>query len=334
MSFRQRRRFTLACRWGGLGLLSGCTPEPPSKTDWGEQAGGADTGALDNNPLTSASFAQIASFNAEWLADHYTTTATERDDFQPRLAADYEMMRSLILAYDLDVIGLQEVEGDGAMELLGLPSRYAWVSGDTGWSQNLVIVYRSDRFTLENIRQVRLPSNSGAARAPLVGELRSRDGTLGFTLVVVHNNPYEDLNEARLRARQVEELVDWLSDELPDTAADDLGDQVIVLGDFNDSFVGINPSVPSLGPLEQRAGLQMASRNTTGFSYISFQSLIDHIALSPTLVERWTDRDDPEGFHPIAHDELEPWSSYTDGYRGVPNISDHRPVWVQLETGA
>lgn len=317
-----------------MGIPVGCTPAPPSKTDWGDAGGGADTGAPDSDPLTSPAYAQIASFNAEWLADHYTTAATERDDFQPRLAADYEMIRGLILAYDLDVIGLQEVEGDGAMELLGLPSRYAWVTGDTGWSQNLVIAYRSDRFTLDNVREVRLPSDSGAARAPLVGELRSRDGTLGFTLVVVHNNPYDDLNEARLRARQVEELVDWLTDELPDTADGELAEQVIVLGDFNDTFEGINPGVPSLGPIEERAGLRFASRNTSSFSYIDFRSLIDHIALSPALLDRWTDRDDPEGFRPIAHDELDPWASYSDGYRGVPNISDHRPVWVQLETGA
>lgn len=309
-------------------LATACRGAPPSKTDWGDDAA-ADSGAAEG-PNT----ARIASFNAEWLADHYTTSATERDDFQPRLEADYAMIRSLIVDNQIDVLGLQEVEGDGAMELLGLPSTWSWVVGDTGWSQNLVIAWRNDRFALDKLRAIPLDANSGAARDPLVAELRHRDGELGFTLVVVHNNPYEDAAEARMRKAQVEELAVWLEATLPDEESSDLADQHIVLGDFNDSFEGINPSVPSLDALEGAAGLRFASRQTTGVSYIPYASLIDHIALSPPLAERWPDADDPEGFGIILHDQTEPWSSYSEGYRGVPNISDHRPVYVDLRLAA
>lgn len=311
-----------------LALSAACREAPPSKTTWGDDAA-TDTGASD-----APSTARIASFNAEWLADHYTTTATEREDFQPRLEADYAMIRSLIVDNEIDVLGLQEVEGDGAMELLGLPSTWSWVVGDTGWSQNLVIAWRNDRFALDKLRAITLDANSGAARDPLVAELRHRDGALGFTLVVVHNNPYEDTSEARMRRAQVEDLAAWLQSTLPDEESADVADQRIILGDFNDSFDGINPSVPSLDALEGVSGLRFASRQTTGVSYIPFASLIDHIALSPSLVERWPSADDPEGFGIILHDQTEPWSSYSDGYRGVPNISDHRPVYVDLRLAA
>jgi endonuclease/exonuclease/phosphatase family metal-dependent hydrolase len=305
-----------------------CRGAPPSKTDWG--AGATDDTGAEAGPST----ARIASFNAEWLADHYTTSATEREDFQPRLEADYAMIRSLIVDNEIDVLGLQEVEGEGAIELLGLPSTWSWAVGDTGWSQNLVIAWRNDRFSLDKLRAIPLDANSGAARDPLVAELRHRDGALGFTLVVVHNNPYEDAAEARMRRAQVEELAQWVEATLPDEESSDLADQRIILGDFNDSFEGINPSVPSLEALEGVAGLRFASRQTSGVSYIPYASLIDHVALSPPLADRWTGADDPEGFGILLHDQTEPWSSYTDGYRGVPNISDHRPVFVDLRLEA
>lgn len=311
-----------------MAWAAACREAPPSKTRWGADAA-SDTGGAD-----LPSTARIASFNAEWLADHYTTSATERDDFQPRLEADYAMIRSLIVENDIDVLGLQEVEGEGAMELLGLPLTWSWVVGDTGWSQNLVIAWRNDRFALDKLRAIPLEANSGAARDPLVAELRHRDGALGFTLVVVHNNPYEDAAEARMRRAQVEDLAAWLDATLPDEESGDLADQHIILGDFNDSFEGINPSVPSLDALEGVGGLRFASRQTTGVSYIPYASLIDHIALSPPVAGRWTGADDPEGFGIILHDQTEPWSCYSDGYRGVPNISDHRPVYVDLRLTA
>ena len=305
-----------------------CRGAPPSTTDWGDAKSG-DTAAADR-PTT----ARIASFNAEWLADHYTTTATERDDFQPRVEADYAMLQSLIVANEIDVLGLQEVEGDAAMQLLGLPASWSWVVGDTGWSQNLVIAWRSDRFDLQGLRALPLDANTGAARDPLVAELRHRDGQLGFTLVVVHNNPYEQTAEARMRQAQVRELAAWVESGLPDEEPSDIAGQRIILGDFNDTFEGINPSLPSLDALDGVAGLRFASRQTTASSYIPYASLIDHIVLSPSLVARWDGATDPEGLGVIAHDQIEPWSSYTDGSRGVPNISDHRPIYVDLRLGA
>jgi len=229
---------------------------------------------------------------------------------------------------------LQEIEGDQAIELLGLTSNYAWVTGTTGWSQNIAFLYRSDKWELVDHRELRLPAFDGAEKAPFVGEFRHRSSDLRLTMVGVHLKAYTDNAASRERQEQARSLGEWLEADLPDEASESaFAENVVVAGDFNDTFEGLNPSWPAVSGLEGTANLRFASRQTTGFSYIDFESLIDHIALTPGLYQMWPGGEEPEGYGIITHDLQSPWNDYSGGYRDVPNISSHRPVYVDLRLG-
>ncbi len=304
----------------------GCSPSKSpgdNAVDWG------DSGASDDDqqygPYDDPNELQIGTFNIEWLTVD-PLFETRRND------VDHEMIRRLIVEHGLDVMVLQEVEGEGGMAHLDLPSRWSWTYGSTGWSQNLVVLWRNDLVELVDVRELNLRSTTGASKQPIVARMRHLQGELDFTLVGVHSKPFTDDDDARYRFTQVAELADWIEGELPDTFDGEFAKNVAIAGDFNDTFEGLNQGWKSLDLIEQQLGYTFATRTSTSYSQVSYESLIDHIALSPGLVNRWTEADQEDGAHIIAHDLESPWSDYEGGYRDQQNISDHRPVWLYLST--
>lgn len=315
-----------------LALALGCQRLPPADVD-DDPGLSPPVHADDDTDLPAdprfdddPTHLQFVDYNAEWLADHYEGD----DDFVPRNETDYEMIRQLLEDSGFDLMVLQETEGRPAIDLLGLDERWSRKSGESGWSQHVSFVWREDRLRIDDIREVRLPSNEYPQRDPLVGSV-TLDSGLRFTLIGLHNKPYVDDESAAFRAQQVVEIHDWLRNGLP-TEVDDpaLATNILMAGDFNDSFEGIG-NIPSLGPLLDDPDLHFATKQATTVSYPGFGgSLIDHVVLSTPLYERWTEKDVEGGCHIIEHDEIEPWCCYTGGYRNRPNISDHRPVWIDL----
>lgn len=295
-------------------VLSACAPEKPA--DSGE---GVDHTPVDSG--TPVETVRLATFNIEWL------TADPLDGDMRRNDVDHAMITDLIEHIDADVLLLQEVEGDAAVELLGLPSHYSWETGTTGWSQNLVLVWRADRVSVTGIDELNLPSVSGASKEPLTAKVTA--GALSFTVAGIHHAAFTDNESARERLEQAQDLVTWIDDTLPDVYAGEASDNVVVLGDFNDTFEGLNTSYPSL-PVFEDAGFVFTTRATDSYTQISYASLIDHIALSADLSASWSEDGTPGGCHIEAHDQTSPWSDYTGGYRNTQNISDHRPVWIDL----
>jgi endonuclease/exonuclease/phosphatase family metal-dependent hydrolase len=268
---------------------------------------------------------QVGTFNIAWLWDHYW------GEYYPRNAVDFEMIAGLIDGHDLDLLALQEIDGEGAIDLLGLPDRYSWVAGPTGWSQNPAILWRNDRLRVDDVRQVPLPSNEYPSKDLLVAEVEALDGDLAFTFVVVHFQPFDNDDSAEKRFEQAADLHDWLHTELGD--GDSLTGPVVLAGDFNDTFEGIHPGWPSLNQLESDPDLVFATRDTDDYTELSFHSKIDHIALSTPLLARYPGLDQPEGCAVIPHDHIAPWSDYEGGAGGEQNVSNHRPVWIYLEVG-
>jgi endonuclease/exonuclease/phosphatase family metal-dependent hydrolase len=310
-------------------LLLACVRLPPADTD--EDPGvsppppDTDTGWSDAPVFADdPTRIQFVTYNAEWLADHYEGD----NDFVPRNETDYERIRQLLEDSGFDLMVLQETEGRDAIDLLGLDGRYAWKSGESGWSQHISFVWRTDRMRVDGIREIRLPSTEYPQRSPLVGEVTTHTG-LRFTVVGIHNKPYSDDVSAEYRATQVRELHAWLRDELPLEVDADLATHVILAGDFNDTFAGIG-AVPSLAELERDPDLTFASRFASDVTYPSYNSLIDHIVLTAPMAARWTELGVAGGAHVIAHDTIEPWCCYTGGFGDRQNISDHRPMWVDL----
>lgn len=306
--------------WSAL-LLAGCGLLP-SAVDYPE-----DTGERWVTPAEylDPRWLQVATFNADWLWSSY------ENGYYPRNGKDYAMMAQLLEGHDLDVVALQEVNGDGAMELLELSSLYDWSAGDSGWSQNPVLLWRSDRVEVTDLREVALDCNEWPSKDPLVAQVSSLDGSLAFTLVVVHFKPYSNNTDAEQRYTQAEQLHAWLTEELLlETHRAPFHENVVIAGDFNDAFVPLNPSWDSLEVFEEDPRFHFLTAESEDYSQIPYRSLIDHLVVSEPLLERWDARDLPAGVGVIAHDDLSPWSDYQGGYGDGQNISDHRPVWAYL----
>ena len=298
-------------------LLGGCTapkdaPEP-----------GGDTGAgepVDRDPFN------IATFNIDWLSPR----VADPDDWAPRNTIDHQLLHSLIEDHALDLVALQEIEGQAALDVLRFEDPWASVVGDSGWSQNLAILYRSDVFTVDDVREVQLPGTDWPDRYPLVATVRHASG-LTFTLVVVHHAAYADAPSAAYRQNQARELRGWLDTGLPEQVPTQLAQSVVVMGDFNDDFEPLNPDYPSLDLIEAGGAWRFATRQAEAASSIGYGSLIDHIVLSADMVGRWPEQAAARSARVIQHDTLEPWASYSGGYGNDQNLSSHRPVWITLD---
>lgn len=298
-------------------LLVGCT-DPKDPAD----AAGDDTGG----PVVETDPFRLATFNIDWLSPR----VADPDDWRPRNSIDHQLLNSLILEHELDIVALQEIEGQAALDALRFGDPWASVVGTEGWSQNLAILYRSDLFTVEDVREIRLPGTDWPDRFPLVATVRHVDG-MTFTLVVVHNNAYADDVDAAYRYNQTARLREYLDVGLPEEVAPQLAQSVVVAGDFNDDFDPLNADYPSLELMEEGELWRFATRQADAATTIGYESTIDHIVLSADMVKRWTERDAAGGCHVILHDELEPWSNYSGGYGNDQNISSHRPVWITLD---
>ncbi len=300
-----------------LALLIGCTGKPADDTGAAGPADGGDAGPV--SPV------RVGTWNIDWLSPR----TGDPDDASPRSAVDHQMIRSLVVDHDFGLLALQEIEGEAALDNLRFDDSWAYVVGTTGWSQNLAILYRQDRFTVDDVREIHLRGTDFPNKDPLVATVTHADG-LAFTLVVVHHVPFADAENAAARLNQAEQLQHWLTETLPAERPAQLSENVLVMGDFNDDFDPLNADYPSLAALEDPPAWRFATRQTRDASNIGYGSLIDHIVLSEALTPQWTEQAAAEGCHVLMHDELEPWADY-EGYGNRPNLSSHRPVWIELD---
>jgi endonuclease/exonuclease/phosphatase family metal-dependent hydrolase len=245
---------------------------------------------------------------------------------------DYAQIGSLLRAFDLDLVALQEVDGPAAVEMLGFEAPWTWVTGESGWSQNIAFLWRADRVSVTEVREVHLAANEWPSKDPLVGEVTAVGGTLAFTFVGVHFNPFSDSADAELRYEQARDLRAWLDQELaPDVHRAPFNDHVVVAGDFNDTFEAMNDAWPSLSFFEDPGGYRFLTRDTDDYTELSYRSQIDHILVSDAMQSWIPQLGQRDGCHVIAHDQLRPWCCYSGGYGGRANISDHRPVWAWFD---
>lgn len=304
-------------------VLAACTPADPQDTGPGGTSGGTTPGPSARQPL------RVATYNADWLWASYGGGE------EPRNAVDYEMVGDLIEDNGLELVGLQEVDGASAISLLDLELDYEWVTGSSGYNQNVGILWRDDLVSVTNVREVELPSFRSANKKPLVANVTSRVGDLAFSLVVIHHRPYEDVEYAQERARQAQELHAWITQSLQLSTSGDYVDNIVVMGDFNDTFAGITPSVPSLGPFLDDDDFVFATEFSPNYTQIPYESQIDHIVLNTGAETRWANPRSADGVTVIPHEQTPPWSNYRGGFDDPwPTISDHRPVWVGLEHSA
>ncbi|MCA9539901.1 MAG: endonuclease/exonuclease/phosphatase family protein [Myxococcales bacterium] len=274
--------------------------------------------------FTTPGYLQIGTFNIDWLGARFES------EFTPRNAVDYAMIARLLVEWDIDVLALQEIEGAAALDLLGLPRHWRAVVGRSGWSQNPAILYRSDRVTLGEPREIHLPDTTASSKDPLVVEVTPLEGGPMFTLVVVHLHPYGDAESTAYRAAQVAHLHQWLDDGLP--GAPPPRWPVVLAGDFNDSIEGIRRGQTALGPLIDDPRLTFIEDECPDPTELHFNSRIDHVIASAELAPVLRPPPGEPACTVIHFDETSPYADYPGGYRDRQTISTHRPVFAWMRS--
>lgn len=305
--------------FGAAVAFAACAPPAADTGDAAADATDTQQEPADRQPL------RVATFNANWLWSAYGGGE------EPRNAVDYAMVGDLIEDFGLELVGLQEIDGAAALHLVGLELDYAWVTGTSGYNQNVGLLWRDDLVSVTNVREVELPGHRSANKKPLVADVQSRIGDLAFSVVVVHHRAYDAAESAQERARQTRELHAWVDESLRLTTSREFVENVVVMGDFNDTFEGINREIPSLGPFVDDPDYVFATAYSPNHTHIGYESQIDHIVLNAGIEARWDSPRSADGVHVIPHEQTAPWSNYAGGFADpLPTISDHRPVWVGL----
>lgn len=227
----------------------------------------------------------------------------------------------LILSLDLDLIGVQEIaDVDAFAELMGyLPGYDAILSTDTysdGSYQKVGFIFRAALLEPGPIDLLYTSDWYEFPRPPLevqftVNDPQSGAPVLDFTAIVVHLKAGTD-QEDRDRRRAAMSLLDGYIRAQMAGAGDD---QVVLLGDFNESFetaaaLGVwapvmdNPDIYDLHTEDLPAD---------EFSFVPWERLLDHVVTT-----------DPLTGGASTHTEIAPLEMQINGY--TVSVSDHRPV--------
>lgn len=249
----------------------------------------------------------IGTFNMEWLGDGV-------DDRVSRSEYDYKRLADIIKDTHIDVIGLQEVENDIAVERIMkyLPG-YKYIIGNTGYIQNPAIIYRDTVKILSYDNYKPLDVQSGRTRAGLA--LTVKKGNFDFNMMIVHfksTSRYDSTDELRnlsfeYRKMQSAVLKNWADSISNNTNEKD----IILLGDFND-----NPkrSNTNLSPILFGNNYLFISENLRSCKNPNWDN-IDHIVLNRSSFARFVQGS------VYTYDFTAKYEDYE-----IEKISDHCPV--------
>lgn len=225
-----------------------------------------------------------------------------------------------------DIIAFQELRSEYALESLAdALVNYCYFRGPGGGDWGLAYLYRSDLLQLDTaIYEIYTDRSRPFPRPPLVMEARWQ----GNKIVVINNHlkaggdgvidSGDSWDEERRRQEAIELLDIYVKAHFDD-------ERVIILGDLNDELTDPRPQNVFQQMLDDTASyyfsdLPIARGNNLNWSYPSWPSHIDHIAITNELFDVHFQT------KTVLYDTyLEGrWTEYYN------HISDHRPVAVSL----
>ena len=260
---------------------------------------------------------EVVTWNIEWFPKNGTATA--------------DSVGRIIEFLDVDVLGLQEIDDTTLFRQVtnNVPGYELFIA--EGWFGGLAYVYKTGTVNIQSIYKIYegSPFWNAFPRSPLVMELTF----MGEEMVVINNhfkccgNGILDMgNSSDEEYRRYEAsslLKEYIDTNFPSS-------RVIVLGDLNDiltdNYANNVFKVFLEDPTNFRfADEEIASGASTGWSYPSWPSHIDHILITNEL---FGDLSNPGAeIATIKVDDFMSggFSSY-DYY-----ISDHRPVGMKIQ---
>jgi len=255
----------------------------------------------DENAIT------MATFNVEWLGDGI-------EDRNLRNEIDYKRIAEVLIDLKADIIGLQEVENDLALEkIIKFMPGYKYIVGETGYIQNPAFLYRDTILVkfVQNYKPLAVKANR--TRPGLLVYVKK--GNFDFYLMNVHfkstsradSTEELKLESYALRRKQAEVLRNW-SDSLLNYSIEK---DIIIIGDFND-----NPLRPSkiLSPLLFSNNFLFLTDKLGSCKNPDWDN-IDHIVINKSVFQRFIQGSVYMYNIPAKYEDYE-----------VKKISDHCPV--------
>jgi endonuclease/exonuclease/phosphatase family metal-dependent hydrolase len=258
----------------------------------------------------------IGTFNIEWLGDG-------NDDLKPRGEDDYRLIADVIERTSADVLGVQEVESQAALDrvLKYLPN-YKGTIYNAGIQQNVGVVYKPSAITVTPVGPY-MPLTLDRTRMRPGYVVHCKKGDLDWTMMVVHLKSTSRMDstdalreESRLiRGKQVAMLRSWSDSVVKSTDEKN----VVIVGDFND-FTGRRGEQATLTPLINSTEMSFLTGSLKSCKNPNWY-VIDHVVVSRSMKDRmmvFSERvEDPKAF--ISE-------------KAAGAVSDHCPVVVQFLT--
>lgn len=274
---------------------------------------------LKNNSdqqINKNSVVRVGTFNIEWLGDG-------ENDTKDRSEEDYKLIADVIKKTDFDIIGLQEIENDDALNKLlkFLPEFKGNVLEKSG-KQNLAFIHKNDVIIDTFYEYSPIAINPSRNRSGLV--VHARKGNFDWIMLVVHlkaTSRFDDTEEKRLesiqtRAKQAEIVSKWVDSVLSNSKEKD----IILVGDLNDNpRRGDNSAIY---PLKGNNNIEILTENEQSCKNDKWD-IIDHIIVSKSAKNRYIQNSlFIENFYSIYDPET------------AKKISDHCPVGVAFDITA
>ena len=286
--------------------------EPPPATEPGPGAGGSTPtpaggggGTGDGGDGDGGAAFESVTVGA-WNLEHF-----------PLSAGAVEAVAALLSTEKPDVIGLEEIDDLGAFAALdaALPDYEGIYADDPGAYTRVALLYRTARVEVSEVRTLFANDWYAFPRPPLDARLRvagARGGTIfEFDFVVVHLKAYGDDESRDRRMKACVKLDAWIRDQ------GGASGHFIVAGDWNDKLTDppeTNVFGPFLGAPDTYRFLTAPLAEAGAFSYIPYQSLIDHVLVTTTALDEYG----------AGETEVLAVEDQIPGY--LDTVSDHRPV--------
>lgn len=266
----------------------------------------------------SADQIRIGTWNLEWFGA------------LGRTPEDITRIADIIREQDIDILALEEITCECTLQALAEELGYEYYLSSQRVPQKLALLWRSEavdeiNFDTDAYNALRRVADTGLdreSRQPLV--FRVVAGNFDFTLVVVHLKAIPELERSvEIRNVQYDTINAWLAAELSSANAER---DIIIAGDFNSYLTGI-----SSARLLQGGHVVFATKDLPESEYSNIWhdrdgnrnlSLIDHIAITPTLKN--------EEF--ITVEPIPDLDAELGGDDYENHISDHLPVVAVFST--
>lgn len=234
------------------------------------------------------------------------------ENFPQQNSTTITSVKEIILDLDADIIAVQEISSSSQFTSL-VNGLSGWGGIQSGGSLGIGYLYKTSEVSISTPRYP-LSDASAFPRSPMVITATHKSG-LEVTLINLHLKCCDDGNSVDRRKSASTQLKAYIEGNLKN-------ENVVMLGDYNEDITqpeGNNVLANFVSDSENYkfADMSIAQGASSGWSYPSWPSHLDHLLITKSLFDNLSDT------RVLKLNECE--SSYYN------NVSDHRPVLISLE---